>query len=202
MASDRARKAYGPFKVAHCWISELKKVPSEVIEEGQKWSGSSSTREREKNAFPNRVSLMGVVVAVSAPPSQDTKKPVLYHVDDGTGVIKVAHFMRRQAAAATATARKTEEAGDIDARGMRHGEAFEALLEETKRQVSAWGAPRPVGSCVEVKGRPQVFRGETEVLAFSVRLASPTEELERTARMAKLREEGIYPKDWFNNMSC
>ncbi len=203
----RVEEAARPFRVGHCWISELKRVSAEVIDACRTKEQEAGGGGGEENRFPGVVAIMGVVVAAAAPShvaeeegEGGRNRPVLYHVDDGTGVIKVAHFPKRRhrrSAADRLGALRGAGASAPDV-GEKPARQFSEMLRETERQWGVASSHHPVGACVEVKGRPQRFRGETEVLAFVVReVAAAEEEVERTLRLGRLRDRGIYPEWWF-----
>ena len=61
-------------------------------------------------------SVMGVIVDVIAPADlEESRRPVAYHVDDGTGVLKVSHFIRNRLR------------GLVAARGSTNGELSACL---------------------------------------------------------------------------
>ena len=131
--------------------------------------------------------VMGVVVDVIAPADlEESQRPVAYHVDDGTGVLKVSHFARRQVQQANSRDLATAEAAAA---------STDPLVVRARRELEAARSAYPIGTCVEAKGRLQEFRGRAELLAFSVRrVAEPGEEVARMETVARLKREEVYPE--------
>ena len=130
--------------------------------------------------------VMGVVVGVIAPADlEESRRPVAYHVDDGTGVIKVCHFVKRQV-------QEANSRRDLGCEGL----ASDPLVARAKRELEAARSAFPIGTCVEAKGRLQEFRGRAELLAFSVRrVAEPGDEVARMETVARLKREEVYPEN-------
>jgi hypothetical protein len=153
-----------PLKNVQLWISDLKKL------------NVSQTAEDVKS-----FSVMGVVVNVMAPCDLETSnRPIGYHVDDGTGVIKVCQFLRNRIQ-------------------NQNAKGYDKMLPSSDPFLAELAASRcafPVGTCVEAKGKLQEYRGETEMLAFSVRrVDDPNQEVERMEVVAGLRRDKIYPEE-------
>ena len=129
--------------------------------------------------------VMGVVVDVIAPADlEESRRPVAYHVDDGTGVLKVSHFARRQVQQANSR------------RDLGDAASTDPLVARAKRELEAARSAFPIGTCVEAKGRLQEFRGRAELLAFSVRrVAEPGDEVARMETVARLKREEVYPEN-------
>ena len=129
-----------------------------------------------------RVTVMGVVVNVMAPPVADPtqRRPVGYCLDDGTGVIRVVHFLRKRIM-------------DQDERGISNLSADSAsggLSGRARELLSRSRGGFPVGTCVQASGRLQRFQDQTELLAFSVREVDDANvEVERMIDIAAQREE-------------
>ncbi len=185
------------------FIAELKNASREQIE------AAKATR-------PIKVCIVGVVVGVAAPAdinsdSAEGRRPVGYHVDDGTGVIKVVHFLqdriRRQGQSKVKVrlerARKAfadkKQDGSIPERMRKQ---LGDMLTDAKERLEESRVEMSVGDCVEVRGRVQRYRDENEVLAFNVRkVEDPNDEVDRVIRMQELSDKGIYAKDWLNKNS-
>jgi hypothetical protein len=72
------------------------------------------------------------------------------------------------------------------------------LVERTENLLASSRCEFGVGTCVEAKGRLQHFRGQPEMLAFSVRkVEDPSEEVRRMLLVAKLKDSGVYPQALF-----
>ncbi|XP_059088651.1 uncharacterized protein LOC131884786 [Tigriopus californicus] len=138
---------------------------------------------RDPDQYVPRVSIVGTVVRVIRPYNlEEGNKPVGYYIDDGTGTVKVVHFLqkrlqRMQDDLLLAKMAKVKSDGGPTA-VLKH---IESLHNRTKE-------PLEVGMCVEVKGRVQFFRGNTEIVAYEVReISDPNLELARFFEMEKLR---------------
>ena len=129
--------------------------------------------------------VMGVVVGVIAPADlEESRRPVAYHVDDGTGVIKVCHFVKRQV-------QEANSRRDLGCEGL----ASDPLVARAKRELEAARSAFPIGTCVEAKGPLQEYRGQVELRAFSVREAEPGDEVARMETVARLKREEVYPEN-------
>ena len=128
--------------------------------------------------------VMGVIVDVIAPADlEESRRPVAYHVDDGTGVLKVSHFAQSQ----------VQQANSLD---LGDAASTDPLVVRARRELEVARSALPIGTCVEAKGRLQVFRGQTELLAFSVRrVEEPMEEVVRMETVARLKREEVYPEN-------
>ena len=141
-------------------------------------------------------SVMGVIVDVIAPADlEESRRPVAYHVDDGTGVLKVSHFMRNRLRELNAA-----ESADFD-RANEHAnqqakEQADPLARRAALELEAARSAFPIGTCVEAKGRLQEFRGRAELLAFSVRrVDGAADEVARMETVARLKREAVYPEN-------
>ncbi len=197
----------------HCWVSDLPKMP---VDEEEETAGVGVGRRKDPPPRPKTVCLMGVVVGASAPGSLAAndgggkRQPVAYHLDDGTGVARVVHFLgdrlrRQDDAGAMERLDAVRSAWSGDRLLAKEGgdcsvlrRSLADMLRETRRMAEESRSEFPVGTCVEARGRLQRFRGEVEVLAFSVRkVQDPAAEVERTTRVERMRREGVYPEHWF-----
>jgi len=136
-------------------------------------------------------SVMGVVVDAIAPADlEESRRPVGYHLDDGTGVIRVSHFMRNQ------VQQVNEEHTHGYPAAAHEARENDPLVSRAARELEAARAAFPIGTCVEAKGRLQEFRGQSELLAFSVRrVEEPGDEVARMEMVARLKREGVYPEN-------
>ncbi len=162
-------------KTVQCWISDLK-----------------AFKETEKGSYEDLTfSIVGVVVGMLAPPIlEDSRRPVSYHLDDGTGVIRVVHFLQKRI-------QRQNDAGTsaflmADKHRGPEGDVLGAI-EMLRRSRE----PLAVGSCLEARGRIQFFRGESELSAYNVReVKEPQLEIDRMILVDRLRQD-IDPTELF-----
>lgn len=138
---------------------------------------------KDPDQYVPRVSIVGTIIRVIRPYNLDEgNKPVGYYIDDGTGTIKVVHFLQKrlqkmQDNHVLAKIEKVKSDG-ASASILKH---IENLHERAKE-------PLEVGMCVEVKGRVQFFRGNTEIVAYEVRqISDPNLEIARFFEIERLR---------------
>ena len=174
---ERKRKKGRPLRNVMLWIGDLKQL--------------RPGPELGADTF----SVMGVVVDTIAPGDlEESRRPVAYHVDDGTGVLKVSHFMRNQVQQVNAEF-SSEARCDLGGHLEATPDA-DPLAMRAARELEAARAPFPIGTCVEAKGRLQEFRGQSELLAFSVRrVDDPGDEVARMETVARLKREAVYPEN-------
>jgi hypothetical protein len=182
-------------RVIPCWISDLYKAD---------WRAAVQTQPQPY------FSIMGVVVAVAAPgdftSETGQRRPVGYRVDDGTGVIRVAHFLgsRRVAAqnAANIPDRLVKALAGVSKGDEGADDGVRSLAQATRRLVEDSRGEFPVGSTVAIVGRLQSgFRGgPRELLAQTVRrVKNPCLEVDRTLWLEEtLRPRESYPHHMFN----
>jgi len=177
-----------------CWISDLMSINWKALE-GQ--------------PAPSVFSIMGVILAVTGPADPTSegglRRPVGYHVDDGTGVIRVAHFLgSRRIAAQNATNMPTRVTSAVAVIAGSDDNDLRALAQSTKRLYEDSRCELPVGTTIEVVGRLQRgFRGGPhELLAQSVRVARPTHEVDRAILLEEThRPRDSYPRHLFQSSS-
>lgn len=153
--------------------------------------------EKKLSKFKH-VSVLGTIVNVerTGPNLQDEgsndKRPVVYHLDDGTGVIPIVYFLHDKVA-------KQRKTFSLDQEGSG------PMLDKIKNYCQISGHLK-TGTTVQVKGVPQVDRwkckrsaddsqasAEIEIKAFSVKLViDPNEEIERMFLVDKIRKSGHY----------
>ena len=154
------------------------------------WIGDLKQLRSRPEVNVKTFAVMGVIVDVIAPADlEGSVRPVGYLVDDGTGVIKVSHFMQKQALAARAV-----DFPEIEE--LLPGTSQNALMRRAVRELSQNLSAFPIGTCVEAKGRLQEFRGQNELLAFAVRhVEDPMDEVRRMETVARLKREQVYPEE-------
>ena len=158
------------------------------------WASEIRALEVEPEERQN-VCLLGVVVHVNAPADlEDSRKPISYQVDDGTGVIRVSHFLQKRLVeqGETNLVDRMEHSRALSRRLMEAEphmeESLKSVAKEVSEMVESSRSEFPIGTCVEVKGRVQKFNEQNEVLAFTVRKVEDANiELDRILTMEKIR---------------
>ena len=173
---------------AQLWISDVKKVFK-----------SQEDIESKLMRFKN-ISVLGTIVNVEFSPNlyegSNDKRPVVYQLDDGTGVMKIVHFIHDKVARQRRTI-------DLD---QCHGP-----LQDGVANHCLINGPLKAGDTVHVKGVPHIDdqRRRTGVVpeeghettasktiilkAYAVRLlVDPNDEIERMFLVDKLRKSEIY----------
>jgi len=175
-------------KVWPCWISDLMKADWNKIVEAR--------------AAP-LFSIMGVIVAVVGPgdPSSESgrRRPVGYHLDDGTGVIRVVHFLGSarigQQDRDNLPATLAQASANVQEPGLR------SLAASTRQLLEDSRCEWPLGATIEAVGRLQAgFRGgPREFLAQNVRrVRDPSAEVDRCLLLEEThRQRGDYPHQLF-----
>jgi hypothetical protein len=174
------------------WVA---KEREQEKEQGQKASGIASQRlanlfvadVRRMNTAGQSVCIVGVVVSMIRPGDLEAcSRPVGYLVDDGTGVIKVNHFMQKSLRRGR-DVRYTERA-EANVLATSRDRGLESLARSTAALEATAREPVEMGTCVEVKGKTDVYQGQVQVLAFSVRVVPNIKyELDRTIAVHALK---------------
>lgn len=164
------------FKNVHVWIGELLGIPEHP-------SGVST------------FNIMGTVVDCISPGDLESgfcSRPVRYKIDDGTGVITAVQFLQNRI-------RKQNDRKLAESLVAGGSSAEKCFAEKVRKTFEASRSSYEIGTIVEAKGKLQHFRGDNELLAFSVReVRDMSCEIERTILMEKIKKDGIYPKTLFH----
>jgi hypothetical protein len=122
-------------------------------------------------------------------------------IDDGTGVITAAHFIKKRIALQNsngfpATLKSLENSASYNNRlATQATPQMSSLFTKTKNVVMKSRSSFEIGTCVEAKGCIQHFQGRPQLLAFSVReLENPNQEMKRYIRLEHLKRN-VYSKD-------
>ena len=178
--AEKEKSAAPQWRNVPIYVSELKRLNAE--------EGVSDVRT---------FSITGVVVKAYEPQGEGNR-PVGYHVDDGTGVVRVVYFRPKKVKNAAARAADLEDkvataaATDVDARLSKAYERFAAGTADLVRRSTR---AHPIGACVQAVGRLQSFRGENELLAFTVKRATPAQEVEAVLAREERLPKGKHPVD-------
>ena len=171
---------------AQLWVSDVFKVFK-----------SQEDIDKKLVKFKN-ISVLGTIVNVEMSPNlyegSNDKRPVVYQVDDGTGVIRVVYFIHDK----VARQRKTIDLDQCQG-PLRDGVANQCLIN----------GPLKAGATVHVKGVPHIddqrrrttvvleddceTTSNTTIKAYAVRLlVDPNDEIERMFLVDKLRKSELY----------
>lgn len=166
-----------------------KKRKSKPLKNVMLWIGDLKQLKLDDELGVETFNVMGVIVDMKAPADlEESRRPVGYHVDDGTGVIKVSHFMRNQVQQVNAELQQQPQ--------QDQAQALNPLASRAARELEMAREAYPIGTCVEAKGRLQEFRGQSELLAYSVRrVEDPNDEVARMEMVARLKQEKVYPEN-------
>lgn len=138
----------------------------------------------EKLATFKGIGVMGTIVNIVYSPSADKNRPHVYLVDDGTGVIRVVHFLQAKMA-------KQNEVYNVAKIVKDSGGKMSNLARKVEDTCVV--KTLEIGDTVEVKGVPQVYQGMTEIKAHTVRLVQDlNQEAERMVVVDQLRSAKIY----------
>ena len=174
MAAANLNDEPPPLKNVHVWITDLQSIPE----------------------HPSNIStfnIMGTVVGCISPANlEDSSRPIGYKIDDGTGVIKVVQFIQNRI-------RKQNDRKLMNVlRSSGNASGNEEFVAKTRKMLEVSRSNFNIGTIVEAKGKLQFFRGEAELMAFSVReVQEMNSEIERTILMAKMKEDNLYPMPLF-----
>ncbi len=125
-----------------------------------------------------------VVNIVMSPAATDlgevvSKRPVVYELDDGTGILRVAHFIGKKVV--------LQNKQGIGAQGSSN------LVKDVNDMVLKGRTAFAIGTCVEAKGVIKWYRDSLELLAFNVReVTDVNDEIDRILAMGDLRDRGVY----------
>lgn len=136
---------------AQLWISDVEKV---IL---------------SQDANFRTLSVVGTVVSIertSNPEDGNDRRPTVFHLDDGTGVIRVVHFPQ-----ATKSIR-------------------EGLFPDKDKFMCS---DIQIGSTLEVKGVSQEFNMAVEIKAYRIRkVLDANDEIDRMFQVDRLKRAGIY----------
>ena len=175
---------------AQLWISDIQKIFK-----------NQEDIEFKLSKFKT-ISVLGTIVNVERTgpnlyEGSNDKRPIVYHLDDGTGVIKIVHFVHDKVA-------KQRKMFNFD-----QDQGSGPMLEKLRNQCLIEG-PLKTGTTVQVKGVPQIdqrawskqssvdntseiVQSTIEIKAFAVRTVNdPNDEIERMMLVDKLRRSELY----------
>ena len=165
---------------AQLWISDIQKIFK-----------NQEDIELKMSKFKT-ISVLGTIVNVERTgpnlyEGSNDKRPIVYHLDDGTGVIKIVHFVHDKVA-------KQRKMFDFN-----QDQGSGPMLEKLRNQCLIEG-PLKTGTTVQVKGVPQIDQRASEIIhstieikAFAVRTVNdPNDEIERMILVDKLKRSELY----------
>jgi DNA/RNA endonuclease YhcR with UshA esterase domain len=121
-----------------------------------------------------------------------SNRPAIYEVDDGTGVIRVVHFLQQNLALQSHQG-VAKCLKDCEKQGHLSQGLF-SLLNKTEKFAERKAIS--IGTTVEVKGVAQIFRDQTEIKAFKVReVLDAQDEVQRMLVVSELRSQKVYQED-------
>ena len=125
------------------------------------------------------VRVMGTIVSVRSV-SRDTK--IIYDVDDGTGNIKVVQFV--------------SNSDDVPKEQYATSDQMQTGLARKMQDFVGANLWPQIGQTVDVKGRPQMFNGMTEILCYTRRhVLDLNAEVERMLMVHKICQSNVYSSE-------
>jgi len=176
---------------AQLWISDIPKIFK-----------NQEDIELKMSKFKT-ISVLGTIVNVERTgpnlyEGSNDKRPIVYHLDDGTGVIQIVHFVHDKVA-------KQRKMFNFD-----QDQGAGPMLEKLRNHCLIEG-PLKTGTTVQVKGVPQIdqragskqssvldntseiIQSTIEIKAFAVRTVNdPNDEIERMFLVDKLKRSELY----------
>lgn len=169
------------YRNVQLWISDLQKLfrPNE-----------EDYYHCQESKFKTLCVVGTVVNAIVPWDWKESNKPVKYTLDDGTGVLSVVQFVQNRMEWLKKNDITKYDASKVEQLGSLAKKNVDMLKEFDRGSF-------PIGTCVEAKGKLQNFRGEVQLLAFSVRkLPSAQAEVDRMILTSSLKKNGVYDDGW------
>lgn len=217
------------YKNVQFWIGDLlricKEPPKLNASCDENECGLICDKSKQKNDVMSSiktVTIVGVVVGVRnernellnqdilcSTEAQNSNRPIVYDIDDGTGVITAVQFVRKRIISqnlrcfpSTLECLEGSFSKSKD-RSLSNPEslALASLIRKTKKGVEKIRNSFKIGTCVEAKGCIQHFQGTAQILAFSIReFSDPNQEMYRYIRLEQLKKH-VYPKEFYFGLS-